>query len=133
MMQRILNREFLKFILSGGIAAGMNFFSRMLFGLYLNYTTSIIFAHLVGMLTAYLLFKYIVFSTSENSTPKQLSYFVLINSLAVGCILLISLFFYHVVLARMTDTFWSESISHFVGIAATTLTSYFGHKYLTFR
>ena len=129
----MLNKEFLKFVFSGGLAASANFFSRMLFSLAFNYPVSIVLAYLVGMTTAYLLFKFFVFQQGENSTQKQIGYFIFINLLAIVLILITSLFCYKVVFSSFENIFWRESLSHFIGITVTTLSSYIGHKKLTFK
>ena len=121
------------FAFSGGIAAAANFFSRMLFSTFLNYSLSIVLAYGVGMITAYLLFKFFVFKKGENSTQKQIIYFILINIFSVVLILIISLFFYKIVFSNFNSTFWRESLSHFIGMTVTTLSSYIGHKKLTFK
>ncbi|MSP53978.1 MAG: GtrA family protein [Gammaproteobacteria bacterium] len=129
----MLNKEFVKFVFSGGLAAGANFFSRMLFSLVFNYPVSIVLAYLVGMTTAYLLFKFFVFQKGENSTQKQIGYFIFINLLAIILILITSLLCYKFVFSRLENVFWRESLSHLVGITVTTLSSYLGHKKLTFK
>ena len=127
------NQEFFKFVLAGGIAAAANLFSRMVFGLFLNYPTSIVLAFFVGLSTGYLLFRLFVFARGENSIYQQLGYFIVINAFAMIFILIISLFFYYSVFSSMKNIFLGETMAHFIGIAATTLTSYVGHKYLTFK
>lgn len=127
------NQEFFKFLLAGGIAAAANLLSRMVFGLFLNYPTSIVLAFLVGLSTGYLLFRLFVFAKGENSIYQQLSYFIIINALALVFTLITSLFFYYAIFSSMKDIFLGETTAHFIGIAATTVTSYVGHKYLTFK
>ena len=47
--------EFARFIIVGGIAALVNFLSRIVFSEWMTFPVAIIVAYLVGMLTAYIL------------------------------------------------------------------------------
>src|SRR5262245_53233198 len=87
------NKQFIKFFAVNSFAAGMNFFSRMLFSYFFSYTTAIILAFIVGITTAFLLCKIFVFTAKENTTPQQMSYFLLVNLFALLQTLIISLVF----------------------------------------
>jgi len=132
-LRQLLSQEFVKFIFAGSIAASANFFSRMLFGHLMPFASSIVCAYAVGMLTAFLLFKYLVFAPSDQSTRQEISYFILVNLVAVGLILIVSLFLYQVVLTQISDDFLRATISHAIGIGVSTLSSYVGHKLFTFK
>ena len=56
------HKQFLSFIVCGGIAALANIASRIVFSLWMNYSLAIVFAFIVGMITAFILFRVFVFS-----------------------------------------------------------------------
>ena len=127
--------EFGRFLLAGGTAAAANYLSRILFGLWMSFAASIVAAYLVGMVTAYLLFRYCVFPTSDQppKIKKQLSWFILINIFSAVQILIISILLEKYCLQFVSDLLLRQEMAHFVGITIPMIASYFGHKYLTYR
>lgn len=127
------NRQFMVFVLSCGVAAGVNFGSRMVLGLWMSYAWSIVVAYGFGIVTAYILCRLFVFEAKRNNTWQQMGYFCLVNGFAIILTLVVSLLLYHYVLGFIQRPFVREEVAHFVGICAPLLTSYWGHKYLSFR
>lgn len=129
----MLTSEFLRFLIAGGVAAGANFGSRFIFSMFLDYGLAVFFAYLVGMSVAFLLMREGVFNAASNSLAQQVGKFVGVNLIAVLQTLIISL-----VLARwMLPSFGiiehAEALAHLAGVLVPVVTSYFGHKFLTFR
>ncbi len=116
--------QFIRFLLAGGIAAGANFGSRFFFSLFVGYKSAIVMAYGIGMLTAFLLMRGHVFEATGNALAPQLLKFAGINLLAILQTLIISVVLAHYV---------SEAAAHLVGVLVPAITSYFGHKLLTFR
>lgn len=52
---RSSRRQFLAFVITGGVAAGVNVMSRIGFSTFLRFEYAILAAYAIGMLTAYLL------------------------------------------------------------------------------
>lgn len=132
-MLRILTPQFMRFIVAGGIAAASNFGSRFMFSQWVDYPQAIVLAYLVGMLVAFVLMRGHVFQGSGQGLASQILKFSAVNALAVVQTLLIS-----VVLARWALPYVGvqqhvEAIAHLAGVAVPVVTSYFGHKYMTFR
>ncbi len=126
-------KQFIRFLFVGGIAAGANFGSRFLFSLWVNYEIAIILAFFVGLLTGFLLMRKLVFNAKGKALMPQIINFVAINMLALLQTLLIS-----VALVRWLFPEWGiveqpEAIAHLIGVLAPVVTSYFGHKFLTFK
>jgi putative flippase GtrA len=126
------NKQFVRFILVGGFAAGVNLVSRILLSSFFSYTTAIILAYLIGMLTAYLLCKFLVFNAKLSSTPHQIGYFIVINGVALIQTILVSILFAHYLLRGIPDLALRETIAHFIGLSIPLFTSYIGHKFITF-
>jgi len=124
--------EFLLFIVAGGIAAIVNFSSRILLSAYFNYLFSIIIAYLIGMIVAFVLNRSFVFKT-DNQIYKQIKWFVLVNIAGIIQTTLISLYLAHSLFPAIQLTWHPKEIAHLIGLAVPTFTSYLGHKYITFH
>jgi putative flippase GtrA len=127
-----MNRQFAKFLVAGGLAAGSNFGSRFIFSTFMPYGLSIVFAYLVGMLVAFLLMRGHVFDARNGHVLSQVVKFTVINALAVLQTLAISLLLASW-MSQWVSVDESEALAHLVGVLVPVVTSYFGHKYLTFR
>ena len=123
----------MSFLLACGSAAAVNFGSRMILGIWFSYVVSIILAYLLGIITAYLLCRCFVFQAKHNNTWQQIGYFCLINGFAIVLTVVVSLLLFHYALWFVQDLFLREEIAHFIGIAAPAISSYFGHKYFSFK
>lgn len=129
----IKSKEFLGFLVVGGLAAAVNFSSRVLYSLWVNFTAAIVFAYISGMIVAFVLAKSFVFKTSENKIHHSIMYFVLVNllSLSATWATSVSLAYYLLPILGIVD--YVKEISHGVGLAIPAFLSYFGHKKFTFR
>ncbi|MDM0090039.1 MULTISPECIES: GtrA family protein [unclassified Variovorax] len=132
-MASMLSPQFIRFLLAGGIAAAANYGSRFLFGIWLDYGVSIVLAYLVGMTVAFILMRQHVFTSARGPVSAQVAKFVLVNLLAVGQTLLISLLLARWVLPALGVVAHAEAIGHLVGVLVPVVTSYFGHRMLTFK
>ena len=125
--------QFVRFLFAGGIAAAANYGSRFLFSEWMPYGAAIVLAYLVGMLVAFVLMRGHVFEARGGALGPQILKFAAVNLLAVVQTLLISLF-----LARWLFPLWgvvahAEALAHLVGVLVPVVTSYFGHRLLTFK
>lgn len=125
--------QFLRFLVAGGVAAGANFGSRFVFSIFFTYGVAVFLAYLVGMLVAFLLMRGHVFNARQGPLAPQVTKFIGVNVLAVLQTLAISLLLARWVLPSVGIMDNAEALGHLVGVLVPVLTSYFGHKYLTFR
>lgn len=117
----------------GGFAAGCNFFSRIIFNQWFSYSVSIVLAYLIGMLTAFILNKLIVFKDSTQSLNKSVIYFSLINLLAIFQTWIISIVLNSYLFPSLGIFQYSKEISHAIGVLFPVFSSYFGHKKFSFH
>lgn len=129
----MITPQFMRFLVAGGIAAGANFGSRFIFSIFFAYGVAVFFAYLVGMLVAFLLMRGHVFNASQGPLAPQVIKFVGVNLLAVLQTLAISLLLARWVLPSVGIEDQAEALGHLVGVLVPVVTSYFGHKFLTFR
>ncbi len=127
-------KEFSLFVLCGGVAALANMGSRWVLNHLLPYAVSICLAYLVGMLTAFVLFKVYVFGARQSSrTLRESLLFVVVNAVALLQTLLISIGLADYLFPFLRFSFYPHDVAHVVGVAVPVLSSYLGHKYLTFK
>jgi putative flippase GtrA len=133
MLQNFKSKEFLKFLLTGGFSAVINFSSRFIYNIFVSFELSIIFAYITGMITAFILFKIFVFKHSSNSFLKEVFWFIAINLVALIQTYYISILLKYYIFLNIAFNFYPEAIAHAIGIIFPVFTSFIGHKYLSFK
>ena len=128
----LLNRPFIRFALSGGLAAAANILSRMALSQITNYSAAIVIAYLIGMTTAYALMKLFVFEKSGRSVQTEYLRFGLVNLVALVQVWAVSLGLARLVFPWIDFSFHAETVAHVIGVLSPIATSYFMHKYFTF-
>lgn len=128
-----MSRQFLVFLLTGGIAAVVNFGSRIVYSLWLDFSSAVILAYITGMITAFVLAKLFVFRKSQQSVYHSVAFFVLVNLVAVLQTWAISMGLAYYLLPLIGVTLFVQEIAHAVGVAVPVFTSYIGHKRWSFR
>ena len=122
-MRGFMNRQFLGFLLTGGLAAAVNFGSRILYNRWLDFSSAVVLAYLTGMVTAFILARSLVFTQSSQSVQRSAVFFVLVNGVAVLQTWAISMALYYLLpIAGVTQ--WAPEIAHAVGVAVPVFTSY---------
>ena len=124
-------REQILFIVCGGIAASINFFSRILLSFYLNLTLSVFFAYILGMLTAYFLFKKFVFLKNKKSKKSSPIFFIVVNFIAVLHIYLMTVLINYVAQSYMGYS--NVTIAHGISLSTSVFLSYYLHKNYTYK
>ncbi len=132
-MKTFLSRQFVLFLITGGVAAAVNFGSRIAYNQVVDFSTAIVLAYITGMVTAFVLAKVFVFTDSSNSTSKSAVYFTLVNLAAVAQTWAVSMLLYLFVLDWFGVLHFKKEIAHFVGVIVPVFTSYIGHKHLSFK
>ena len=125
--------QFARFVVAGGLAALANIGARVLLGHFLSYVASIVIAYCIGMATAFLLNRWLVFRDPGNSVHHQVAWFIAVNLAAVAQTVAISLLLARIVFPHLGMRFHPETVGHVIGVLAPVFTSYLGHKHLTFR
>ena len=121
-----------RFLALGGTAAGVNWSSRFAWNLIMPFAWAVIAAYVTGMVVAFVLFRLFVFPDSPTPIARQIRNFVLVNLVGVSLTWLLSLLLVEHLFPAIGFTFHAEAVGHAIAIAAPTVTSWFGHRYLTF-
>lgn len=132
MIRHFMNRQFLAFVVTGGLAACVNFGSRIVYNGWLDFSSSVVLAYLTGMVTAFILARAFVFTQGTQSVRRSAAFFVLVNGVAVLQTWAISMGLYYLLPLAGVERFVPE-IAHAVGVAVPVFTSYLGHKRFSFR
>ena len=126
------SREFLIFLITGGLAAATNFFSRIVLSyLGMEFYLAVVIAYVLGMVVAYILFRVVVFKKNDISLKKSIVMFCIVNLIGIVLTFLLSNFLYYIVLKNLS--MFRGEISHGIGIMLPAISSYIGHKYFTFK
>lgn len=133
MIQQFLSRQFILFLVTGGTAALVNFGSRIAYNQWISFSSAIVLAYITGMVTAFVLAKWLVFKQSEQSVGRSALLFIIVNVVAVLQTWLISMGLAMYALPAMGMQLWVPEIAHAVGVVIPVFTSYLGHKHLSFR
>lgn len=132
-MRLFVSRQFILFLLTGGLAAIVNLGSRIAYSRVVSFSTAVLLAYLTGMVTAFVLARLFVFRETRNSPLQSAGFFVLVNVLAVlqtwGVSMVLALY----LLPKLGVVHYREEIAHFAGVVVPVFTSFIGHQRLSFR
>lgn len=124
--------EFGRFLLTGGVAAGVNVVSRWLLSHATPYEIAVVLAYLVGMVTAYLLSRAFVFARSGRTVTDEALRFALVNVVALVQVWIVSVGLARLVFPAVGFNWHAEDIAHLIGVVIPAVTSYFGHRHFSF-
>ena len=126
------SRQFLVFLLTGGIAAAVNFGSRILYNQWMGFSAAIVLAYITGMVTAFVQARLFVFRNSQRALHQSALYFVLVNGVAVLQTWAISLLLADWLLPALGVHQYVHELAHAAGVVVPVFTSYLAHKHLSF-
>ena len=127
------NRQFFRFLLAGGFAAFVNVTSRIGFSIFLRFELAVMAAYLIGMVTAYILSRRYVFIKTKQSVRRSFVIFTMINLFAILQTWLVSVGLRNQLLPILESAALVDLIAHSFGVMFPVITSFFGHKFLSFR
>ena len=126
-------RQFVLFLITGGIAALINIASRIGFSKVLRFELAVLAAYAIGMVTAYVLARKFVFLQTRQSVSRSFAAFALVNLAAVLQTWLVSIGLRSWLLPVLGAAALVDLIAHSFGVVVPVITSFFGHKYVSFR
>jgi len=133
LIQHFFSRQFISFLITGGIAAIVNFLSRIFYYQYFSFSASVLLAYLTGMVTAFVLAKLFVFKSSTQTVKRSAMIFALVNVLAAAQTWAISMGLNFYVLPAIGIEQYVPDIASAIGIIFPVFTSYLGHKRWSFK
>jgi putative flippase GtrA len=128
------SQQFIRFVITGGIAACVNIGVRIPLGFVMPYSASIVLAYLIGMTTAFMLARLFVFDDARGqSATAQYARFALVNGVALLQVWLVSILLEAVLFPRWGFAWHPQTVAHAIGVMSPVITSYYGHKFFSFR
>ena len=124
--------DFAVFVGVGGFASLVNLVARILFDRVTSYEAAIVLAFPVGLTTAFLLNRLLVFKPVGSAWHGQYLRFLIVNLVALGQVFLVSLLFARVIFPRVGMTWQADTVAHGIGLLSPLLTSYHLHKRFSF-
>jgi putative flippase GtrA len=126
--------EFVAFLLSGGVAAAVNVGTRALLSSLLPYEVAIVLAYSVGMVVAYSLMRAFVFQSAKSGSHHgQFVRFAIVNVFGLAQTMLVSEIVARWAAPGLGFGKHAETIGHVLGVGTPAVTSFFGHKYFSFK
>lgn len=132
MARTIVLGEFGRFLVTGGVAAGVNVASRWLFDFVMPFEAAVVVAYLAGMVTAYTLSKLFVFSRSGRSVSDEFLRFAIVNVVALAQVWVVSVGLARYGFPAIGFTWHADDVAHVIGVIVPAVTSYLGHRHFSF-
>jgi putative flippase GtrA len=123
---------FVRFVLSGGVAAAVNVVSRWLLSQVLVYEAAVLLAYMVGMAAAFILMRQFVFHASTAAPTQQVRRFVIVNIAAAAQVWLVSVGLARFIFPAVGFIAHAEAFAHLIGVTSPVLVSYFAHRWYSF-
>jgi len=131
-IEALVPSSFLRFAISGGIAALVNIVARIVLSQVMSYSAAIVLAYAIGMTMAYVLMLFFVFSASGSSIANEYLRFGVVNLVALLQEWLVSIGLADWLFPGVGFSWHSHTVAHIAGVLSPIVTSYFGHKSFTF-
>lgn len=125
--------RFFRFLLTGGFAALANIGSRIALSAVMSYEWAVALAYLVGMVTAYLLARAVVFERSGDRAGREFLRFAIVNVFSMAIVWLMSVGLARHIFPALGFIWHADTVAHVIGVLSPVVPSYLGHKYYSFR
>ena len=127
-------RELAAYLGAGITAAASNFAARFAFSHVVSFEVAVALAYVVGMIVGFTLMRSYAFTSSRRPMSRQMLDYCWVNLLGVvQTVVTSSLMLRQVFPHFFSDADLLEPWAHLFGIAVPAVSSYFGHKWFTFR
>jgi energy-coupling factor transport system substrate-specific component len=125
--------EIMKFLITGGLAAAINWLARFGWQLIMPFAAAVVAAYLTGMAVSFFLYRSFVFPGSIVPVHVQTRNFFLVNLIGLSLTWTLSMFIVDFLFPLIGMRFYPAAIGHGIALAAPAITSWFGHRHLTFK
>lgn len=124
--------RFVRFMLTGGVAALVNLISRYLLNPLMSFGSAVAVAYLLGMVTAYALGRAFVFERSGRSVADEFWRFTVVNAFAAAQVWVISVGLGEYAFPALAFKWHPLDVAHLIGVSVPVFTSYLGHRHFSF-
>lgn len=140
MLRRLSNlffsRQFLRFLLVGGVSALVNFGSGHLLRTFLQVVPSVWIAYVIGTISSFFLNKFYTFRVHDEHMALQGGKFVVVgltSSLIGSGVAWVAMQLLHLLWPAVLDEGSVGSIAHVAAIGVTTVYNFLAMKFFSFR
>jgi putative flippase GtrA len=124
--------RFIRFMLTGGVAAIVNLVSRYLLNFLISFASAVAVAYLFGMVSAYVLGRLFVFERSGRTVGDEFWRFTVVNLFAAAQVWIISVGLGEFVFPASGFRWHPLDVAHLIGVTVPVFTSYLGHRHFSF-
>lgn len=132
MIENFLTKQFLGFLIAGGVAALLHWIIRIILSIWLPFSLAVISAYGFGIAIAFLLNSYFVFPNSNRPRWNQSRDFILIN-LAFSPVVWLASIYFNNWLKLLWALKYSQEIAHAFAITLPVYITFLIYKYFTFK
>jgi len=132
MLKHFLSRQFVGFLVVGGLAAFLHWLARILLSLFMAYGWAVFFAYGIGMGIAFVLNSWYVFPTSDKPVGKQARDFLAINLAFLPVVWFVSLWLKQWLIGQGVARY-PEEVAHAVAITLPVMATFLLYKFVAFR
>lgn len=127
-----MTRKFASFVVTGGIAAGVNLASRWGLSRIIDFEVAVALAYLCGMTTAFLLTRRFVFESGNSRWQVEYLRFAMVNVMSFLIVLGVSVGLARYGFPAIGFNWHAEDLAHLIGVVSPIAASYYAHKHFSF-
>ncbi len=124
--------QFIGFVLVGIVSTVCNLSARYAFEILVRYEWALLGAYVVGVLSAFFLNRWFVFTANPAGVAGSLMRFTLVNLVGIALGWVTAVVFYRQVFPAVGFNCHTDLVAHAIGIAVPVLPNYVAHKRWTF-
>lgn len=128
-----MTSRFLLFLLAGATAAAVNIVARLLLSYVVSFEVAVVLAFPIALTVGFFLNRHYVFDADSGALAGQYVRFLTVNLVALAQVWVVSVGLASWVFPAIGFDFHRELVAHAIGVASPIFTSYFLHKFFTFR
>lgn len=126
------HRQLASFVVTGGIAAGVNIAARWVLSWFLLYEVAVAIAYLFGMTSAFLLARTFVFEAGRRHWMGEFGRFAIVNAVSFLVVLGVSAGLARLFFPAIGYHWHAEDVAHVIGVVSPILLSFYAHKHFSF-
>lgn len=132
MIKLFFTKQFLRFLLVGGVAAFLHWLSRIILSNWLSFSWAVALAYGVGMLVAFTLNSFFVFPRSQKPRRTQARNFVMVNLAFFPVVWMASISIDHA-LQAFGVVLYTQALAHGIAVTIPTLATFLIYKFFAFK
>jgi putative flippase GtrA len=121
-----------RYLLAGGLAAGFNFMTRHVLGLFMSFEIAVLIAYVAAVFLGYALNRFYVFGPSGRSISDEFTRYLVATFASLAAIYIISVVLYRVLFPQIGFVWHADDVAHFLSLIVSAFLSYWLMRQLPF-